>query len=66
MPVLLLAVDIADTIENAREEFDYAAKAAELLAAHPEASVDHQTVVQALRSEFSSPRSKPASLSQHC
>ena len=66
MPVLLLALDIAETIEKAREEFDYAAKAAELLAAHPEASVDHDTVVQALQSEFSAPRPKTASLPQHC
>lgn len=56
MPVLLLAIDIADAVEKARGEFDYSAKAKELLAAHPEASVDHQTVVQALRSEFSALR----------
>jgi hypothetical protein len=61
MPVLLLALDIAETIEKAREEFDYAAKAAELLAAHPEASVDHDAVVKALQSEFSAPRRKVVS-----
>lgn len=66
MPVLLLALDIADTIEKADEEFDYSAKASELLAAHPEASVDHATVVQTLRSEFTAPRATSHRLSQHC
>jgi hypothetical protein len=52
MPVLFLAVDIADkTLDPGRElmSYDYDEAAAELKIAHPEAGVSHDEIVEALR-----------------